>query len=67
MIRSTKIYKTGIILTTLRTAMFFIGAIGWVYTIANPIVLNIERYSFYFWLPVVVIGVAFLTWPQKRK
>jgi hypothetical protein len=33
----------------------------------NPIINNLGKYSFLFWLPVLIVGIAVFTWPQKRK
>jgi len=64
-----KITLTGLIILILGIAMLLFGAAMFCYSgpTLNPIVSSLGKYSFFFWLPTIIVGIAFLTWPKKRK
>jgi hypothetical protein len=64
-----KIKIIGLILIILGIAMLLFGAAMFTYAgpPLNPIIYNLGKYSFYFWLPTIIVGIGFATWPVKRE
>jgi hypothetical protein len=59
----------GLVLILIGIGMLLIGGSLFTYSgpPLNPIINNLGKYSFLFWLPVLIVGIAVFTWPQKRK
>jgi len=59
----------GIIILILGIGMFMFGVSMFCYEgpTLNPIVSSLGKYSFFFWLPTIIVGIAFLTWPKPKK
>ena len=63
-----KITLIGLILTILSVVMmFFVATMFSNSHITNPLIAYTAQYSLWLWLPTLIIGIAFLTWPIKRK
>lgn len=59
----------GLLILLLGVSMFLFGVSMFSYSgpSLNPIISDLGKYSFFLWLPTIIVGIVFLAWPQKRK
>ncbi|MGZ3929050.1 MAG: hypothetical protein ACXVJG_18975 [Mucilaginibacter sp.] len=59
----------GLIIMILGVVMFLFGVSMFSYSgpSLNPIVSEIGKYSFFLWLPTLIIGIVTIAWSSKRK
>jgi ABC-type transport system involved in multi-copper enzyme maturation permease subunit len=59
----------GIILIITAIAMLIIGASLFSYLgpPLNPIVSDIGKYSFLYWLPTLIVGILFFSFSKRKK
>jgi hypothetical protein len=59
----------GLLITILGVAMFLFGMSMFSYSgpALNPIVSDIGKFSFFLWLPTLIIGIVTLARSPKRK
>lgn len=55
--------------TILGVTMFLFGAAMFSYSgpTLSPIISDLGKYSFFLWLPTLILGLSIFTWPQKQK
>ena len=65
----SKLKKIGLLILISGIIMLMIGGSMFTYSgkPLNPVINIIGAISFFTWLPAIIVGIAILTWPQKRN
>jgi len=65
----SRLKKIGVSILISGIIMLLIGGSMFTYSgpRLNPAINIIGAISFFSWLPAIIVGIAIITWPQKKK